>query len=343
MADVARTLGIGIVGLGWVAEQHLSAWRANPHCRVVALCSRDRAKAEAWLARHGLAATAYDDYEAMLRDPRVDVVSICTINDQHGAQAIAAAQAGKHVLIEKPAAMDLAELRQVTRAIDAAGVKSQVSFELHWSPFFQLLRGLLGAGALGGVFYGEFDYFSGNWPTWYVGWDWVKTKRSGGSAFLAAGCHAVDAMRQFMPGEAQEVTAFAGNFTGSFDYEATICALVRFSGGAIAKVASVIEGNTPYAFNVRLHGPRGTIVQNRVISELFQGQTGWAEFPTILPDTPQVAHHPFQGEMDDLVDAILQDRPALVDIHDAVKTHELIFAAEQSAAEGGRPVRLPLG
>lgn len=343
MADMGRKLGIGIVGLGWVAEQHLSAWRANPHCDVVALCSRDLAKAQAWAQQHGLSSRAYDQYEAMLRDERVDVVSICTINDQHGPQAIAAAEAGKHVLIEKPAAMDLEELRRVTRAIERAGVKSQVSFELHWSPFFQMIHGLLAAGALGDVYYGEFDYFSGNWPAWYVGWDWVKTKRSGGSAFLAAGCHAVDAMRQFMPGEAQEVTAFAGNFTGSFDFDATICTLVRFAGGAIAKVASVLEGNTPYAFNVRLHGPRGTIVQNRVISELFQGQTGWAEIPTILPDTPQVAHHPFQGEMDDLVDAILQDRAALVDIHEAVKTHELIFAAEQSAAEGGRPVKLPLG
>lgn len=342
MGEAQRTLGVGIVGLGWVAEQHLQAWKANPHCQVTALCSRDAAKAAAWGERFGLQSTAYTDYEAMLRDPRVDIVSICTINDQHGPQAIAAAQAGKHVNIEKPAAMTLDELRAVRRAIKAAGVKSQVSFELHWSPFFQMVHGLLRADALGPIYYGEFDYFSGNWPKWYVGWDWVKTKQNGGSAFLAAGCHAVDAMRQFMPGEAEEVTAFAGNFTGQFDYDATICALVRFSGGAIGKVASVLEGNTPYSFNVRLHGPKGTIVQNKVVSELFAGQTGWAEIPTILPDTPQVAHHPFQGQMDDLVDAILHDHPALVNIEDAARTHELVFAAEQSAREGGRPVRLPL-
>ncbi|MCL4508719.1 MAG: Gfo/Idh/MocA family oxidoreductase [Chloroflexi bacterium] len=337
-----RRFGVGIIGLGWVAEQHLQAWKGNPHCAVVALCSRDRAKAESWGTRFGLQSKAYTDPEDLVRDPAVDIVSICTINSQHASQAIAAAQAGKHVLIEKPIALTLDEMRRLESAITAAGVKSQVSFELHWSPFFQNVRALLEMGALGRVYYGEFDYFSGNQHKWYVGWDWVHTRSQGGSAFLAAGCHAVDALRQFMPGEPKVVTAFAGNFTKTFEYEPTISALVQFSSGAIAKVASVIEGNIPYTFNVRLHGVKGTIVQNRFVSELLPGQTGWAEIPTIMPDTPQVAHHPFQGEMNDLVDAILSGRPALVDIHDAVKTHELIFAAEQSAREGGKPITLPL-
>ncbi|MCL5947361.1 MAG: Gfo/Idh/MocA family oxidoreductase [Chloroflexi bacterium] len=337
-----RRLGIGIIGLGWVAEQHLQAWQSNPSCSVIALCSRSLEKAQEWNRRFGLTAHLYTHPEELVRDQAVDIVSICTVNDQHAPQAMLAARAGKHVLIEKPIAMSLEEMRQLRQVITDSGVKSQVSFELHWSPFFHNVHALLGMGALGRVHYGEFDYFSGNQHKWYVGWEWVRTRKSGGSAFLAAGCHAVDAMRQFMPGEPETVTAFAGNFTGRFEYEPTISALVRFSSGAIAKVAAIVEGNVPYTFNVRLHGDRGTIVQNRFISDLFPGQTDWAEVPTIMPDTPQVAHHPFQGEMNDLVEAITENRPALVNIDDAVKTHELIFAAETSAREGGRPVRLPL-
>lgn len=337
-----RKLGVGIVGLGWVAGEHLKAWQANPHSEVVALCSRDRAKAEAWGRQYGLQSQAYDDYETMLRDPRVDVVSICTRNDQHAGQGIAAAQAGKHLLIEKPIAMNLEELRDLTRAIEQAGVHSETGFVLRWNPYFQIVRSLLDADVLGPVFYGEFDYISGNWPVWYSGFDWARTRAVGGSSYLVAGCHAVDAMRWFMPGEAVEVIALAGNFTGAFEYDPTICSLVRFSSGAIAKCASIIEGNTPYTFNVRLNGAKGTLVNNRLTARLIAGQTSWAEIPTVLPDTPQVAHHPFPGEVNDLAEAITNNRPALVNIRDAFQTHEIIFAAEQSAADGGRPVKLPL-
>jgi hypothetical protein len=63
----------------------------------------------------------------------------------------------------------------------------------------------------------------------------------------------------------------------------------------------------PYDFNVRLHGAKGTLVRNRLYSEILEGQTDWAEFPTIMPDTPDVTHQPFQGEIDHLVDCILHE------------------------------------
>jgi len=337
-----RTLGVGIVGIGWVAGEHIKAYQNNPHCRVVALCSHSRENAEAARQRYNLTeARVYTSYEEMLRDERVNVVSICSMNHLHVPQGIAAAEAGKHVLIEKPAANDLEGLRRLERAITKAGVKSLVGFELHWSPFFQTIHKLIDADAFGKIYYGECDYFSGNWEKWYVGYHWVRTKEKGGSALPAAGCHAVDALRQFMREEAVEVEAYSGNFTKVMEWDATIITLVRFASGAIGKIGCVLEGNTPYTFNVRLHGPKGTLVNNRFYSHLLPGQTGWAEFPTILPDTPQVTHHPFQPEIDHFIDCILNDTTPLVSIKDAVKTHEIMFAAEMSATER-RPVSLPL-
>lgn len=338
-----KKLGVGVIGIGWVAGEHIKAYQQNPHCEVVALSSSSRENAQAAAQRHGIpGARLYDAWQELLKDPGVDVVSICSMNHLHAEQGIAAAEAGKHVLVEKPVALSLDDLHRLRRAIELSGVKSQGGFELHWSPYFQSVHSMINAGFFGNIHYAECDYFSGNQEQWYAGYYWVKTKQKGGSALAAAGCHAVDAIRQFMRADAVEVFAYAGNFTGVMEWDATITTLIRFANGAIGKVGCSLEGNVKYQFNVRLHGSKGTLVNNRFrTTYLDPGLEGWAEFPTILPDTPEVTHHPFPGEIDDLIHAIRTGGRALLDIREDAKTYEIMFAAEQSAREG-RPVKLPL-
>jgi len=337
-----RKYGVGVIGLGWVAGEHLAAWKKNRHVEVVALASASRANAEATRARHGLPdASIYNDWTDLIRDPRIDIVDVCSMNHLHVEQGIAGAQAGKHLLIEKPASNDLAGLRALEAAIRTAGVKSLVGFELHWSPYFRSIRRMIEADFFGPIHYAECDYFSGNQDKWYQGYQWVKTRAQGGSAFAATGCHSVDALRQFVAADPVEVFAYSGNFTRVMEWDATIVLLARFANGAIGKVGCSLEGNLKYQFNVRLHGSKGTLVNDRYLSHYLPGQTDYAHFPTITPDTPDVAHHPFQDELDHLVDCIRDGSTPIVDIGDAVKTHELMFAAEMSALER-RPVALPL-
>lgn len=339
---VEKRLGVGVVGIGWVSHPHIDAWLKTGRCDVVALCSHSEENARAAVAQHGLTSCrVYTDYAQMVEQQDIDIIDICSRNASHAEQGIAAAEAGKHVLVEKPVAMTLDELRRLDRAITTAGVKSLAGFVLHWSPYFGIVKSMIQRDFFGTLFFGETGYISGRWPLWYAGYDWVKTKKEGGNALLVAGAHAVDAVRQFMPSEVDEVMCYAGSFTGQMDYDATQALLLHFKDGTIGKITSIIEGNMPYSFTVRLHGTKGTLVQNRFYSEISDGQTDWAEIPTIMPDTAEVTHHPFQGEMDHFVDCILHDKTPMPDIKDAVKTHEIIFAAEQSALER-QPVRLPL-
>jgi predicted dehydrogenase len=340
MADTY--LGVGVVGIGWVSHPHIAAWLKNGHCRVAAVCSRDRENAQAAVERHGLQdCQVYTDYEQMLRQDNLDIIDICSLNTRHADQGIAAAEAGKHVLIEKPVAMTLDDLRRLDTAIGRAKVKSLAGFVLHWSPYFEMVKSMIRNDVLGTLFYGETGYMSGRWPKDDTRHDWLRTKQEGGNSLLLSGCHAVDALRQFMPGEVDEVMCYAGSFTGECEYDATMVLLLHFDNGTIGKVASIVEGNVPYSFLVRLHGSKGTLVQNRFYAEMLEGQTGWAEVPTIMPDTAEVTHHPFQGQMDHFVDCIMHDRTPMPDIADAVKTHEILFAAEQSSRER-KPIRLPL-
>ena len=151
------SLGIGVVGTGWVAGEHIKGVLATPGCRLVALCDVDAERLRARGEASGVQAL-YADYAAFLRQPDLDAVIISTPNYLHAEQGIRAAEAGKHVLIEKPAAITLESLRALQRAIKRAGVTSLVGHVMRWNPYLMAAKQLVDTGALGRLFYAEVDY-----------------------------------------------------------------------------------------------------------------------------------------------------------------------------------------
>ncbi|MGQ9586470.1 MAG: Gfo/Idh/MocA family protein [Anaerolineae bacterium] len=334
-------LGVGVIGAGNVSTEHIRAYQRNPHTEVVALYSRTLETMKQRAALTGLSCTFYTDLDKLLQDERVQLVSICTPNHVHAEQTIAAAQAGKHVLIEKPVALNLKDLRAMDAAVRQAGVRSMVSFVLRRNPLCRILRRQVEDDAIGEIFMAEVDYWHST-PRAVPG-HWITRKDLAGSVFLMGGCHAVDAARFLVGSEIVEVSAFStkGKGRAHYDYDPTVCALVRFATGAIGKISACMECEMPYAFNIILMGHKGTLWDNRLWSHKLAGQTDYAVIPTIRPSSGDVAHHPFQAEIDDFVDAILKDQPVQPDLPDAVKTHEVVLAIDRSA-ETGQPVSLPL-
>jgi predicted dehydrogenase len=369
-----RTVGVGLVGIGWVAMQHLTAFLNNPNVRVVYLCTRNEQRARARLAKAGLdvgSAAFTTRYEDLLRSPEVDVISIATPNDQHAAQAVAAARAGKHMLLEKPTGLNLRELARIRDAVRRSGVRTIVSFELHYNPFLRFAHWLRADGWLGALRFARFQYLS-RVTDWYSGWDWVRTKKSGGTHLLAAGCHAVDALRWCTGLEVGEVSAYHTRFTAGYEWPTSIVANLKFvpprkgpSQPALGQIVSSTDYQMPYAFGVEMMGDRATlrddwIFWNDVPVDLkalrranpFKdvalreektptGASG-IRIITEMPGSADVSHHPFQGEIDELIDCVLADLPTHIDVEDAQKTMELCIAADRSAARGGQRVRLPL-
>ncbi|MFQ6099553.1 MAG: Gfo/Idh/MocA family protein, partial [Armatimonadota bacterium] len=279
----------------------------------------------------------------LLADERVDVISICTPIHLHARETIAAAQAGKHILIEKPVALNLADLKAMRDAVRNAGVKTVVSFVLRWNPSILNAKALIERGVIGDVFYAECDYWHGT-GDWWSGYEWAITREMGGSSFLLGGCHAVDAIRYLIGADVIEVTAYEtkGVSTLKYEFPATTVGIVKYANGAIGKICSSVECQMPYQFNVDIMGSTGTIRDNLVWSTThLPGQKHFAEIPTILPDSGDVTHHPFQDEIDHFVACILNDVESHVNLEDAVNTHEACIAMDISAAEG-RAVRLPL-
>ena len=334
--------GAAIVGPGWVAGEYVKAFGKNPDTEVVAICSRDQERGERKAREWGLSNVAvYTDYEKMLADPRVDVVAITTSNCAHVDATIMGAQAGKHMIIEKPAACNPHDLRRMVAAVEKAGVVTVVGFVLHWYPLCVITKQLIQEGHLGKMVLGELNYwnpYSRNLPYDH----WALTAEHGAGVMLGGGCHAVDALRWWVDSDAVEVMALPGPQNPKYGYPATVLAMMRFANGVIGKVSATSEPNMPYALNFHLLGLDGVIRDNKVWSHKFPGQNDWVDIPATGPNTADVAHHPFGDLVLEFIESIKAGRDTTVSLASTINSHDIVFAAEQSAREGGKPISLPL-
>ena len=338
-----KTYGVGVFGIGWVAGEHIKAFAQNPHTEVRALASRRRASAQAAKDQQGLDCDILDTFGELVRREDIDIIDICSPNVLHAEEAIAAARVGKHVVIEKPIAMNFPELRAVRDAIVEAGVKSQVGLICRFNPHIDSIRSMIAKGGIGDVYYTEVDYYHEIGP-WWSGWNWGANTREGGpSASLMAGCHAVDLLCYLAGAEIEEVFAYGTHgHRDDYEYEPTYAAVVKFRNGKIGKTGCSFENECPYVMNIQIHGSKGSVMNEKFFSkEWFSGQVGWQDFNTSPLDSGDVSHHPFREMVDDLAEALVNDTETRVNIHEAYRSHELCLAIDRSI-ETGEPVRLPL-
>jgi predicted dehydrogenase len=367
MATRDGRLGVAICGAGWCASQHIEAFQQNPHTAITWICGRDLKRTRAAAAKAGVANDGVritTNYDELLAAGDVDIVSITTPNHLHADQAVAAAQAGKHFVLEKPTGLDTAALVRIRDAVRRAGVRTIVSFELRYNPFLKFARWLREEGWLGKIRFARTQYLS-RVTDWYSGWAWVRTRESGRSHLLAAGCHAVDALRFCSGLEPTAVSALHTHFTEGYEWPTSIVANMTMTGSALGHVSSSTDFMLPYTFLVELMGDRATLRQ-----ELLQ----WLDTPLdlealsdanpfpdvqlraasdnvgrpairiecMMPDSADVSHHPFQAEIDEIVTCILEGRETSISVFEAQKTIEACLAADRSAELGGQPVALPL-
>jgi predicted dehydrogenase len=343
-----KRYAVGVVGYGWAAGAHIAAINAGAAAQVRAVCSSRPLDERELSARHGCPIRTYTDLDAMLEARDLDVISICSYHDQHAAQAIAVAQAGKHLIVEKPLALSLDDVRAVERAVRAAGVGFCICFELRFSSQFRAIKSLIDRGLLGRLHYGEIDYYHGIGP-WYREFLWCTSMEGCGSSLLEAGCHAMDALILCMGPDVEEVFSYgtrsAHETFAPYEYPSTTVTVLKFAGGRVGKCASVIDCWQPYYFHTHLVGSEGSLLDDKFQSNLFEGldRQRWNQLSYKPVDSGDVADHPYQRQFDAFFAALERGRPMpLTGLDEAVRTHEVIFAADRSCREG-RPVRLAEG
>ena len=275
--NMEQKLGAAIVGTGWVSGEHIQAYqriRTRTSARSSA-ATRPGPKPKRGSLAHDC--RAYSDLDEMLRDDSVQIVSICTPHHLHAEQGDRLCPGHRHVLVEKPVALDLESLHALDSAVRSAGVRSLVSFVLRWNPLFDIIKAQLASGLIGNIYLAEVDYLHTIGPE-YTGYHWIMQRqlRRNGTArrrdvmpwMRCAGSSAEQAV---------EVFAFA-NYSRTnpmkFGYEPNSVTFVRFADGTMGKVSTSFEAVGPYTFNIALFGDQGTIRNNQVFTNRWPGQKG---------------------------------------------------------------------
>lgn len=335
-----RSLGVGILGTGEVAGEYIKAFRDHPATEIIGAYNRSPGRASALLETLHVQAREYSHEDELFEDEAVSIVVSCTPPGPRPEQVLRAARTGRHAVIEKPVALTMGGVELIRRAVAAAGVKTVTSFVLRWNPMIETIRKLIDDGIIGDVIYAEADYWNPGNPVPPRPW-WAE-KAGAGSAFLEGGCHAADAIR-YLAGEVTEVAAFSCPAKRNllYEYDPVVVASLKFENGAVGKLSTVLDADTPYTFNIRLVGTEGSIQNNRVFSSKhYPGALDYWEFPTVLPDSTDVAHHPFARQIAHFIECLAKGVESHASIHDTYKSMALVFAIEQSLAVGGRPTSI---
>ncbi len=332
------TLGVGIIGCGWVAGQYVKAFTEDERAEIRAMVSRHPANALRYRDAYDLHCTINTDATAMLNSRDIDIVVVSTPHDVHTSYVVAAAEAGKHVIIEKPPALTVEDLKKQLHAVRTNRVKTLVGFVLHWNPLLMTVDRLIQQNVFGNIFLVEVDYMHRIWMTPQE--KWLASRRQSGTAILTGGCHAIDALRWFARSEVEEVSAYQVKTENPIEYPGTISVNVRFADGKLGRTTTTFDAQMPYRFNLGVYGTEGAVRNDEVFApKLFPGQDNFMKIPCILPDSGDVAHHPFHGEVSHFLDSIIEDKRPFPDLEDAAMTLAVCFAADRSA-ESGRPVRV---
>ena len=334
---IPKKYNVGIIGYGWVAGAHIAAINATAHAQVTAIYSSRLLDPNEVSARHGGQIRCYSDLSEMLADPSLQVISVCSYPQDHMRHAVAAAEAGKHLIIEKPLALNWEDCLKIQKAVQAADVKTCVCFECRFSSQFKTIKAVIDQGLLGRIHYAEVDYYHGIGP-WYGQFRWNTTKEAGGSSLLSAGCHAMDALLLCMGEDVEVVSSYSihslNRDFAKYEYPTTSVTILKFKDGRVGKVASVIDCLQPYYFHVHLVGSEGSLLDNKFYSTRLAGldKTKWSELSMKMLDSGDVSDHPYQTQFEAFFTALdAGEEMPLTSLAHGLRTHEVIFAADSSA------------
>jgi predicted dehydrogenase len=344
--ETSDPIRVGVLGLGWAAGAHIDSIASVEGAEVTAACSRRELDRESLEAEYGRPIEPYQDYDAMLADDAIDVIDVCTPSHLHSEHAIAAAEAGKDLILEKPIALTWADACRVRDAVRANDTSVCVCFEVRFSEQAETLHSAIEEDLLGELHYAEVDYNHAIGPSSNQ-FEWNTEEEGGGSSLLTAGCHALDLLRMYLDdAPVAEVTSYSTTSANPdfepYEYDTTSVTILEFADGRIGKVASVIDCQQPYYFRMHLHGSQGSALDDKFHSERIDGldPDRWSQFGTSLVDSGDVEHHPYLPQFQAFVDSLRSGEPMpRTDFETAFETHRVIFAADRSAAEG-RPVSL---
>ncbi|OYD08037.1 Gfo/Idh/MocA family protein [Paludifilum halophilum] len=331
----------GIVGCGHIAKKHVNAIRAVEGAELAAVCDKDPDRLSFWNEE----VAGFTDMEAMLSAVQLDVVNICTPSGLHPSLTIQAAEAGKHVVVEKPMALTLKDADAMIRACERNGVRMAVVHPNRFRPAMRELRKRVEAEAFGTFSHANATVRWNRDQEYYDQAPWRGTRAMDGGVLMNQAIHNLDLLL-WMMGEVEEVFSYQATRLRNIESEDTSVSVLRFKNGALGAIEAAV---TLYPRNLEeslaLFGETGTAViggptANWIQTWKFADETDSRAAETIHRINEDPYGKPgHQCLIEDMTEAVRTGRQPAVTGSDGRRALALIVACQESARTG-RPVQM---
>jgi predicted dehydrogenase len=343
-----RDLGFAIVGCGMIARFHARALGEIPGTRIAALVARRPGTAATMRDELQLAAPCFTDVNSALALPDVDAVIICTPSGAHLEPAIAAAAAGKHVVVEKPLEITPERCDRIIAACDQGGVKLCTIFPSRFGEANVELKRAVDAGRFGRLTLGETTCKWWRTQEYYDRGGWRGTLAlDGGGALMNQAVHNIDLLLWLM-GPVRQVSGFTATLAHErIEVEDTAVAVLRFQNGALGVIQATTSVHPGYPKTIAIHGDRGSAVveQDDILRWDFNPLTAADKAIRLrfaqksgasggASDPAAISHRGHMLQLSDFVQAIRDNRPPLVDGREGRKSVSAICAIYEAAKTG---------
>jgi len=334
--------GFGVIGVGTWGEYHALTYSHYPGAALVAVCDKEETRAQAIAAKYG-AQRYYTDYRELLGDPEVQAVSVATPDFLHREIAVAAAEAGKDILVEKPLATTVKDAQAIVEATDRAGVKLMVDFHNRWNPPFNLAKATIETGELGEpqLIYARLNNTL-SVPTQMLKW------AAHSATIWFTGSHIIDLVCWLVDDEVRRVYSVARSKVlkalgvDTPDFFETI---LEFRRGAVAVVENcwILPDSEPTLidFKMQIVGSKGALQIDPSHNRAIEKYTDTLTYPDVLimPTVfGQIKGFAVES-IKHFADCVIHNREPMVTGQDGLINTAIICATLRSA-ETGQPVAL---
>ncbi|MBT5830958.1 MAG: Gfo/Idh/MocA family oxidoreductase [Candidatus Latescibacteria bacterium] len=346
---MAAELGFGVVGLG-MGKSHCRSVSEAKGAKLVAVCDLDAERVAAMVDQYGC--KGYSSYEEMLQDDDVDVVNVAVESGKHALFGIQAADAGKHMIVEKPADITTARIDQLIGAVKDANVKVGCIFQARLNPLNIKIKEAIDSGRMGKLigahghlpWYRKQSYYEGDHGSWKGTWD-----LDGGGSLMNQGVHTVDLI-QWLAGGVDSVMGMFGVFGHDIEAEDQTVALLKFKNGALGTLYTTTCCYPGLDQLITIYGNQGSIMKDasKLLAWKVQGEDEKKEESDMLTvfgskenkeagiaaDPMAVSANGHTQIIEDLVGAINDDRDPMIGLESARHAVEIITAIFESGRTG---------
>lgn len=344
-------LKIGIIGVGNISAEHIQGYLKNPNVELYAFCDINEAQLKKRAEEFGITRT-FTDKADMLALPEIDAVSVCVWNSAHAECAIAALEAGKHVLCEKPMSISAADAIRMKEAADRNGKLLMIGFVRRFGNDCAILKDFIDNGYFGDLYYAKATYLrrNGNPGGWFG-----DKSRSGGGPLIDLGVHVIDLVRYLM-GNPKPVSVYGMTAQKLFDrrelkdkkaYQSIsagaddICdvedlatAMIRFDNGAVLSVETAFSLNLKKdTGDIELFGTKAGAKLSPEL-EIYTETNGYLSNLTLEKETALSFNGLFQNEINHFVDCIVNGTPCKAPAEDGIALMRILDAVYESAKTG---------